>query len=143
MYSHLPSVATPISPMVFSCPSWVFKENAAASENYDIPTQALTAPCSASELRSQMWERRDSNPLRFLCAGFTVPCPSAIWAALPIVHPKPLSMKRKRWLIASYAIVNISALSTYDFRFCRVSRTRTCDLHIQEKMLNIFSFLIW
>ena len=77
-----------------------------------------------------LWERRDSNPLSFLCIGFTVRRPSAIWAALPIVHPKPLSMKRKRWLIASYAIVTISALSTNDFRFCIVGRTRTCDIHI-------------
>ena len=29
------------------------------------------------------WERMDSNQLRFLCAGFTVPCPSAVRAALP------------------------------------------------------------
>lgn len=58
MYSHLPSVATPISPMVFFFPSWVLKKNdislyhllIAEMENFEIPTQALTAPCSASEL---------------------------------------------------------------------------------------------
>jgi len=28
LYSHHPSVATPISPMEFLCPSWVFKRKA-------------------------------------------------------------------------------------------------------------------
>lgn len=102
MYSHLPSVATPISPMVFFFPSWVFKKNDisllhAASGNYDISTLCLTDKCSASELHlHNLWGERDLNPQSRPTQHLQC-CPLPITVYLPNLgvrwdlNPRPLA----------------------------------------------------